>query len=192
MGKTFACHSGKSWGINKAPANASQPGAMAWQMTYNRYDGYMVSETENWIRSEPIIGHLSGISQPLTGFLRNDWKMQIFAGPRSWKLKQSAEKQQKTEKNRIETKSKSGQQPWNWILRFIAKQNAAVACQMCRSGMSQESVLVLGYWYSVEARGRRLRDLHFVTAAVEISNLSCCPEHCALVMLKKRSSIYFN
>jgi len=134
---TVACQSGKSWGINQRQANASQPDR--WHTADMMAIWLGPLENGNWNHSEPIIGHLSGISESLAEFL--NWKMQIFAG-RCWLLFLESQTE-KAEKNWIDgpkTKSKSGQQPWNWILRFIAKQSAAVACQMCRSGMPQESV----------------------------------------------------
>lgn len=158
--------------------------------------GWWVSCPENGNDSEPIIGHLSGISESLADFL--NWKMQIFEGallcPLFLEVQTVGRENWKELKRAENTKSKSGQQPWNWILRFIAKRNAAVACQMCRSGMPQEEPHRNGNrclgrfcgwaWLTFCTEPLRFR----ICLATTI--LRFC--HCALVMLKKRSSIYFN
>lgn len=155
--------------------------------------GWWVSCPENGNDSEPIIGHLSGISdEPRRLFeLKNAniWRgVAVSVVPGS--SNSGPRKLKRTEK----AKSKSGQQPWNWILRFIAKRNAAVACQMCRSGMPQEEPHRNGNrclgrfcgwaWLTFCTQPLRFR----ICLATTI--LRFC--HCALVMLKKRSSIYFN
>jgi len=126
---TVACQSGKSWGINQRQANASQPDR--WHTADMMAIWLGPLENGNWNHSEPIIGHLSGISESLAEFL--NWKMQIFAG-RCWLLflESQTEKAEKNWIDRAGDKVKVGPT----ALKLNTSIHCQTKCGRCLSNVS--------------------------------------------------------